>query len=168
MNTIKFLAISDTHLGEDASLLNHDLGLELFESNLKEIAGGRQVENVLLLGDITDQVLASQDTYSKSTKKFMGKVVSALDGKIDKVIFLFGNHDLNLFRTKVCGGHPHSKFSLHGLNTADNPCGEALRQLLLPDDIDFQFYIANPLYITQTSDRIFIFHHGHHRPDRAE
>ncbi|UCD88742.1 MAG: hypothetical protein JSW04_09750 [Desulfobacterales bacterium] len=75
---------------------------------------------------------------------------------------MFGNHDLSLFREFMCSGSSTSKFFLHGLSADGNPDVQRLKDLLVPSGLDIRFQIANPLYITQSDKKVYVFHHGHH------
>jgi predicted phosphodiesterase len=162
MAPLKFMCISDTHLGEQASLLNHKEGLDAFGNYLGEIAPDG-VENLILAGDITDQVLAATHEFSQATKAFVGMLSSIFGSNLNKIIFLFGNHDLNLFRDNICHGQSNSKFFVHGLNSEGNPDAAKIRKMLVPKSAkDVEFEIANPIYVSQSKNRFYIFHHGHH------
>lgn len=160
MKPLNYLCISDTHLGEDASLLNEDEGLDTLGGYLKEIAPNG-VKNLVLAGDITDAVLASKEMYLSKTKAFIQCLADNIP-YIKKITFMFGNHDLSLFREIMCSGSSNSKFFLHGLSADSNPDVQSLKDLLVPSGLDIRFQIANPLYVTQSERKVYVFHHGHH------
>lgn len=161
MAKLKFICISDTHLGEPTSLLNYTKGLNAFKEQLRIIAPDG-VERFVLAGDITDKVLASRKQIREKCHAFFRAVNEALSGKIDKFIFLFGNHDLNLFRENFCDNTFNSKFFVSDINTEKNPAGEKIRGLLMPEDVKTPLYVANPIYVTQGKKKTYVFHHGHH------
>lgn len=102
---LQFLAISDTHLGEDTSLLSFPHGLQRLWDALRgafadpgappsdggDLEGRICVEELILLGDIPDRTLSSTAQITTSTNAFMATLASALDVK--RVIYVPGNHD---------------------------------------------------------------------------
>jgi hypothetical protein len=103
---LQFLAISDTHLGEDTSLLGFPHGLQrLWEALRCAFGGGRPgghgdpgdpgdpvyVEELVLLGDIPDRTLSSTAQITTCTNAFMDTLASALD--VRRVVYVPGNHD---------------------------------------------------------------------------
>ena len=161
MESLRYLCISDTHLGEIASLLNHKEGLDCFDEFMSQTIAPNGVKKIILLGDITDAVLASDTEFGPSTQNFIRILHKHLvdDGKI---VFLFGNHDLRIFRDYICGGAGLSKYFVHGLGAEGNPDVGKIKKIVCPNDIDVPFEVANPFYIEQTDKKVYLFHHGHH------
>lgn len=79
---LQFLAISDTHLGEDPSLLNYPEGRVRLVEALGELFGkGAIVEEVGLMGDIPDRTLSSTQQMTSETRALVGALRSALNVK---------------------------------------------------------------------------------------
>jgi hypothetical protein len=161
MSPIELLFLSDAHLGEGPSLLNSDAGLAHFAEHLDIIVGGRSVDTLILGGDTVDQVMSRSQTYQARARAFFAMMLGKLTG-LQKIVYLFGNHDLNLFRTLFCNGEPTSRFFVSGIKEGGNPAVQALKAALVGTDVQVPLVVANPLYIQQTEGRVYLFHHGHH------
>jgi hypothetical protein len=109
---LKLLAISDTHLGEETSLLSFPRGLQHLWQTLSEDEGYEgfwepvfgeglkegekvEVEELVLVGDIPDRTLSSTSQISASTHAFSMMLGSALEVK--KAVYIPGNHDHSLW-----------------------------------------------------------------------
>ncbi|MFO0573204.1 MAG: metallophosphoesterase [Polyangia bacterium] len=97
---LQFLAISDTHLGEDTSLLGFPHGLQRLWEALRGAFGHARgddpgepvyVEELILLGDIPDRTLSSTAQITTCTNAFLDTLASALD--VRRVVYVPGNHD---------------------------------------------------------------------------
>jgi hypothetical protein len=157
---IKLLCLSDLHLGEGPSLLNSDDGLRCFAQHLDTIVAGQAVDTLVLAGDVVDQVLSSSETYEARAQAFFAATLPKLPG-LRKVVYLFGNHDLALFRTLFCDGQPTSRFFVTGVGEDGHPGVGRLKSRLL-GDVDLPFVVANPVYVEESERRVYVFHHGHH------
>jgi hypothetical protein len=157
---IKFLFLSDLHLGEGPSLLNADDGLRYFAEHLDAIVGGQAVDTLILGGDVVDQVLSSSATYEARARAFFAVTVPKLP-KLRRIVYLFGNHDLYLFRTLFCDGQPTSRFFVSGVDEHGHPAVGRLKSLLM-GDLDVPLAVANPIYVEESQERVYVFHHGHH------
>jgi hypothetical protein len=107
---LKLLAISDTHLGKETSLLSFPCGLRWLWKILAQDQGfwkpifpdfdpekeeKVEVDELILMGDIPDRTLSSTSRISSSTQAFNMMLESALD--IKKSIYIPGNHDHTLW-----------------------------------------------------------------------
>lgn len=108
---LQVLAISDTHLGEDHSLLSFPHGRRhlwkilrlVFGSDITCIGtpdphsqGNRfKVDELILLGDIADRTLSSTSQVIANTNAFCSMLASA--AQVKKLIYLPGNHDHTLW-----------------------------------------------------------------------
>jgi hypothetical protein len=165
MSNIEFLFLSDAHLGEGPSLLNSDAGLTHFSRHLDTILGQRSVDTLILGGDTVDQVMSRTQTYQARARSFFAMLLGKLSG-LQKIVYLFGNHDLNLFRTLFCNGESTSRFFVSGIKESGNAAVQTLKASLMGTDTQVPLVVANPLYIQQSERRVYLFHHGHHiRPD---
>lgn len=113
---LKLLAISDTHLGEETSLLSFPRGLQHLWSTLVEdpdfwqpIFGDWncsdervEVEDLVLVGDIVDRTLSSTSQISAHAHAFAMMLGDAL--KVKHAVYVPGNHDHTLW-TSFKGGH---------------------------------------------------------------
>ncbi len=115
---LKVLAISDTHLGEETSLLSFPQGLQQLWYALREKFGSGEkkfdaegkfeVEELVLLGDIPDTALASTSQATTHTNAFIQTLRSAAN--IEKIIYIPGNHDHTLwtnYRERRYGPNSH-------------------------------------------------------------
>ncbi len=71
---LKFLAISDTHLGEATSMLSYEQGSRHLANVIREHLGdgGRvEVERLILMGDIPERSHATPQEMLSSTHRFM-------------------------------------------------------------------------------------------------
>jgi len=107
-NKLKVLAISDTHLGEETSLLSFPRGLQQLWAIFHEDPNfwrpifpnfnpGEKVkvEEFILMGDIPDNTLSSTSQISACTHAFSMMLGSALE--IKKGVYVPGNHDHTLW-----------------------------------------------------------------------
>jgi hypothetical protein len=188
---LKFLVISDTHLGEETSLLCFPHGRRRLWSALCEIFGGGhpgvQVEELILLGDIPDRTLSSTSQIITHTNALMETLGSALD--VRRAVYLPGNHDHTIWssylrdrsgagtgitavdgETLVSGGK-----IVPGLEGAADPLlslffghpdGSPWRAVEAAGKLDF--VVANPIYARAFQGRTYVFTHGtHFRKDVA-
>ena len=189
MKNLKFLAISDTHLGEDTSLLTFPKGRQYLWKALQAQFGDEKtfdVEEVLLLGDIPDRTLSSTSQIVTNTNAFIQTMGSAAN--IKKGVYMLGNHDHTIWTkylrlrygadiesgitgpegdvlVKNGGAAPgRLKDSEHILSIFFGyPHGSSWRRIT--EDASFrsyQFAIANPLYAKKCNDKIYVFTHGTH------
>ncbi len=104
MKKLKILALSDLHLGEPESVLfNSEDRFNLIDITIRkiiEISKGDKIfdngiEQLVLIGDIVDLSVASDEEAYKNAKVFL---ISLLDKvNIDKIIYIPGNHDHHLW-----------------------------------------------------------------------
>ena len=101
---LKILAISDTHLGEDCSILSFPHGRQHLWKKLRESFGGAgkndngekfEIDELILIGDIPDRTLSSTSQIITHTNAFMRTLSSVANVK--KCIFVPGNHDHTLW-----------------------------------------------------------------------
>ena len=82
---LKLLAISDTHLGEDTSLLSFPRGRQHLWETLRKCFGEGdkkkrfEVEEAILLGDITDRTLYSKSQIITHTNALIQMLGDAAD-----------------------------------------------------------------------------------------
>ncbi|MEW6736255.1 MAG: metallophosphoesterase [Acidobacteriota bacterium] len=182
----QILVFSDTHLGEETSLLAFPHGCQHLWKVLREKFGEKaSIEEVVLVGDIPDRCLSSTSQIISNTNYFMNMLNSAL--KMKRVVYVPGNHDHTIwtdYRRRRYGeankygisapsgdliiskgkrSHEGSDEELLSIFFG-YPGGEYWRQIEGNGDFDFVF--TNPIYVKQINNRIFVFTHGtHFRPD---
>jgi hypothetical protein len=134
---LKLLAISDTHLGEETSLLSFPRGIQhvwttladdpdfwrpVFPDFVPDFEGGKkvEVEELVLVGDIPDRTLSSTSQISAHTHAFAMMLGSALD--IEKAVYVPGNHDHTLWTSLA----EANRSSGDGSSGITNPGGELL------------------------------------------
>jgi predicted MPP superfamily phosphohydrolase len=97
---LKFLVISDTHLGKETSLLSYPSGRQRLWKTLRETFSSNkrqkvEVDEMILLGDIPDRSLSSTAQIVTHTNAFIQMLGSAAN--IKKAVYLPGNHDHTLW-----------------------------------------------------------------------
>ncbi len=100
---LKLLAISDTHLGEDCSLLSYPQGRQCLWEALAKLPFDRGddnrilVEEMILIGDIPDRALSSTAQIITGTNQLVDTIGAILD--IKRGVYLPGNHDHTIWKT---------------------------------------------------------------------
>ncbi len=134
---LKLLAISDTHLGEETSVLTFPQGRWHLWQQLRRFFGGGegpeerfQVNELILLGDIPDRTLSSTSQIITHTNAFTCMLGSVAE--IRKGVYVPGNHDHTLWTNyrRVRYGENH----LYGITAREgeeiikngNPCAPNL------------------------------------------
>jgi hypothetical protein len=188
---LKFLALSDTHLGEDCSLLSFPHGRHHLWKTLREHFGQNaddqfDVDELILLGDTTDRTLSSTSQIITHANAFIQTLGSA--AHIKKGVFLPGNHEHTLWtsyhrqrdagRAAASVTGPEGEFIVRASRRVDkNQCGEELLTIFFGypsgstwraiaeekrDDQKLDFVVANPVYAKRTSKATYVFMHGAH------
>ena len=184
---LRFLAISDTHLGEDTSVLCFPHGRRRLWTALHELFGDcPEVDDLILLGDVPDRTLSSTSQIITQTNAFMQTLASALE--IRRIVYLPGNHDHTIWTDYAHARHGQGVASTAVTGEAIVEAGkvnpeaqEAATPLLSlflgwPDGSlwravegkPFDFAVANPIYAKAFGQRSYVFTHGtHFRKDVA-
>jgi hypothetical protein len=185
------LAISDTHLGEETSLLSFPRGLQqLWQTLAKDTDFWRpifpnfdpdervKVEDLVLVGDIPDRTLSSTSQISANTHAFAMMLGDALE--IERAVYVPGNHDHTLW-TGYHGAPGITNYSgkdvVRNGNCLDGRAEEIL-SIFLGYPIGwawwalksgehatadgFAFSIANPVYAKEVAGCTYAFAHGTH------
>lgn len=99
---LKILALSDTHLGEDVSLLSYPQGRQHLWKIIRTKLGDSteygdriDIDEMVLVGDIPDRALSSTAEIMTATNAFIQMIGSAANVK--KAIYVPGNHDHTLW-----------------------------------------------------------------------
>jgi hypothetical protein len=129
---LRVLAISDTHLGEETSLLSFPRGLQHLWETLRQdpvfwepvFPGFEeddmvQVDELVLVGDVADRTLSSTSQISANSHAFAMMVDSALDVK--QAVYVPGNHDHTLWT-----GYLDAARSRRGGSLITGPMGEEI------------------------------------------
>ena len=104
MKKLKILALSDLHLGEPESVLfNSGNDLNIIDATVKKIIelskGDKKyssgIEQLILIGDIADLSVAPDEEAYENVKVFLTSLIDKV--KIDKIIYIPGNHDHHLW-----------------------------------------------------------------------
>jgi hypothetical protein len=182
---LKFLAISDTHLGEETSLLCFPHGRRQLWKSLREVLGagdGRvSVDELILVGDIPDRTLSSTSQIITQTNAFMQTLGSALS--VRRAVYVPGNHDHTLWSDYQAARHgaPVGTTSVSGESIVIEgevvkdalPAAEPLLSLFfgwpegsqwrgIQDEKRLDFVISNPIYAAAHAGRTYVFAHGTH------
>jgi hypothetical protein len=185
---LKLLAISDTHLGEDTSLLSFPRGRQHLWKILRKFFGEGQnndrfeIEEAILLGDTTDRTLSSTSQIVANTNAFIQMLGGVAD--IKRGVFVPGNHEHTLWTdyhqrrdgngkyysvTKPSGELIVKKGERCDKNKSAEelltiffgyPSGSSWRTI--NDEKKFEFAIANPVYVKQINGQTYVFTHGTH------
>lgn len=179
--TIPLVAISDTHLGESTSLLCFDSGRARLADALRRHFGDDvAVEELILLGDISDSALSSTAEVQRDTRALLRLLGETLRPR--RVVYIPGNHDHRLWSgyARLVFGEPARTTDPGGevilpcgVRESDPAAGLFLSNFLAPDEqqaytAGFDFVVANPVYVPSVPGRsqTFVFTHGtHFRPD---
>ena len=102
MKKLKLLALSDLHLGEGEGLL-YNKGVNIIDTavnKIDELARGGNgfeggIDELVLIGDIVDLSEATEDEAYSNTIVFLTSLLEKV--KIDKIIYIAGNHDHHLW-----------------------------------------------------------------------
>ena len=104
---LQILAISDTHVGEDSSILTFPQGRQLLWQTLREFFGGPRenptdtyngkfnIDELILLGDIPDTALSSRSQIITHTNALIQMLGSAAN--VGTGIYVPGNHEHTLW-----------------------------------------------------------------------
>lgn len=187
MKKWKLLAISDTHLGEEASLLSHKAGLQHLHEALRIQLGGKlyekfEVEELILVGDILDRALSSTSEIMDQTYELMKTLMSV--AQIKRIIYIPGNHDHTIWTNYRNQNHieryisetpegdlifkngdysnvekAHDILSIFFGYSENNP--KKLWQNIIAENT-LEFIIANPVYAKKYGDHTYVFTHGTH------
>jgi hypothetical protein len=181
--TTEIIALSDTHLGDHASLLkDYDERWELCEF-LRAFTGGcggglAEVETVVLMGDIVERCLATRQDLAAAACDFMDTLFHSFN--IKELIYLPGNHDHTLWRDlarglnkpyevtpidqplKITPQSPAGQLDLAKIffnypkgSLCRDPSGDPARARL-----PTTFRVGNPFYHKVVNDRSYLFTHG--------
>ncbi len=181
---LKFLAISDAHLGEATSMLSYEQGRQHLANVIREHLGdgGRvEAECLIMMGDIPERSHATSEEMFSSTHGFMETMNGTVD--FEKAVYLPGNHDHVLW-TNYCKGL-HGKDAAYcitgpegdlvvrrGAREDYNSSAEELLSIIFEypsgpvwreveeQSIDIAF--ANPVYAERFGGRTYVFAHGTH------
>jgi hypothetical protein len=178
---LKFLVVSDTHVGESTSLLCFPQGRQRLWETLNSLLGPSvEVEDLILLGDIPDRTLSSTSQITTHTNELMRTLGSAIDVK--HVVYVPGNHDHTIwtaYQNEVHGqtsgstGLSGEDIVKAGAAVSDKPAvrdilsiffgypsGSAWRSVVNRKKLDVT--IANPVYAQPFNGRTYLFAHGTH------
>ncbi len=184
---LKFIAISDTHLGAEHSILSYIPGVDHLWESLRAQFGLSsnevlEVDELVLLGDIVDRTVSSLNRVQAQMRTFL----DGLNGRISsrKLVYVPGNHDhtiwTNYRESKYGPGSPYGITTPHGepvlkkgkicqvatgakelvsavLGYPDAAIWQKINGCVAPDVV-----WANPLYAKHTGDRTYVFAHGTH------
>ncbi len=185
---LKLIAISDTHLGEDTSLLSFPRGRQHLWKILRTFFGEGQnkkrfdIEEAILLGDTTDRALSSTSQIITNTNAFVQMLGGVAD--IRRGVFVPGNHEHTLwtnYHQRRDGNGKHYSVTKHsgeliikkGERCDKNGSAEELLTIFfgypsgsswqtIRNEKKFEFAIANPVYVRQINGQTYVFTHGTH------
>jgi hypothetical protein len=181
----KLMAISDTHLGEDCSLLSFPQARwHLWKTLRQKLGRGKKfsVDELVLVGDIPDRCLSSTSQIISHTNDFtemLGDVAT-----FRKAVYLIGNHDHSIwtnyrarrfgaakqygvsppkgFRVIQTGNLVAQKYESEILNLLFGYDKGSSWRAILKRKSEFHFAVAYPLYLKILDKRAYVFSHGVH------
>jgi len=128
---LKFLAISDTHLGEDCSLLSFPHGRQHLWRELRRAFSEKGdltqpfvVDELVLVGDIVERTLASTSQIITHGNAFVQTLGSA--ARIRRATYLIGNHERAGIWTEYLGRREGLKPGQLPIPDITGPEGELL------------------------------------------
>ncbi|CAN5662073.1 hypothetical protein BH24ACT22_BH24ACT22_06590 [soil metagenome] len=181
---LKYLAISDPHLGDSTSMLTYSEGRRhLCEVIRTHLGAGEPVEaeQLILLGDIPERSHATPDEMISSTHGFMEAMGEAVS--FEKAVYMPGNHDHTLWTAYCekrdgeeivgCITGPVGDPVVHeGVRKDPNDsAGEILSTIFefpegplwrTVEDNGLEIIFANPIYAERFGGRTYVFSHGTH------
>jgi hypothetical protein len=168
------LCLSDLHLGDNKSVLNDPKNVVRV---LDDLAGytNEHVGTLVLNGDIWEQCIPAGtmeenpgdgfcSSVAKASRFFFGTLFQKI--RVDKVVWVPGNHDLSLWKRLSDAGSLPFYTSSDGEMVLGSSSGEAKRffDVLLGDNAPL-FDVAYPLYIADKAPGddfpYVMFTHGH-------
>lgn len=181
---LKFLAISDTHLGEKTSLLSYPQGRRHVANAIREHLGdgGRvPVDTLVLMGDIPERSHATPPVMLESTHGFVETLAGAVD--FENVVYMPGNHDHVLW-TGYCKGRRGGDASYcitapggdvileEGVRVSESDGADELLSIVFEhpsgalwraiSERGVGITFANPFYAERFCGRTYVFTHGTH------
>ncbi|MGB3635644.1 MAG: metallophosphoesterase [Rubrobacteraceae bacterium] len=181
---LKYLAISDAHLGDATSILSYPQGRRhLCDVIRTHLGDGEKVEaeQLILLGDIPERSHATPDEMLSATHGFMEVLGEAVS--FEKAVYMPGNHDHTLWTSYCeklygqevvgCITDPAGDPVVQGGERVDpnDSAGELLSTIFeYPDEPLWKaiegegqdIVFANPLYAERFNGRTYVFSHGTH------
>ncbi len=181
---LKFLSISDAHLGEATSMLSYEQGVQHLANVIRDHLGdgGKvEAERLILMGDIPERSHATPEEMLSSTHRFMETMNAAVD--FEKAVYLPGNHDHVLW-TNYCKDL-HGRDATHcitepegdevvrrGVRKDRNDSAEELLSIIFEhplgpvwreiEEKERDISFANPVYAERFGGRTYVFAHGTH------
>ncbi len=182
----KIVAFSDTHLGEDNSLLSFPHGRQHLWKSIREllkIDEKIEVDELILLGDIPDRTLSSTSQIITHTNAFVRTLGSLFE--IKRAIYIPGNHDHTIWTDyRSCRYGRRRKYGItppsgeiivdNGQIVVSKPkCIKTILNLFFGYPVgslwrsikgkrSLSFFLSNPLYATVFRERLYVFTHGTH------
>lgn len=181
---LKFLAISDTHLGEKTSLLSYPQGQRHVANTIRDHLGDGgtvAVDTLVLMGDIPERSHATPPVMLESTHGFMRALAGAVD--FGKVVYMPGNHDHVLWTgycKRRCGGDASycitapggDVIAEKGVRVTEDDGADELLSIVFEHPSGSLWHgmsergvgitFANPLYAERFGGRTYVFTHGTH------
>ena len=172
MKKIKALALSDLHLGEPEGLLynsNDEFNLiDIMINKISELSKGDGVfdsgiEQLILIGDIVELPEATDEEAYANTKFFLTSLLDKV--KIDKIIYIPGNHDHHLWVELLKIEHGKNDYRDCSPKTQiDSSLSEKsfFIERCLPNNYPSEkVEIKYPNYRFETENAYYFFDHGH-------
>ena len=172
MRKLKILALSDLHLGEPESVLfNSEDRFNLIDITIKkiiEISKGDKkfddgIEQLILIGDIVDLSVASDEEAYKNAKIFLTSLLDKVD--IDKIIYIPGNHDHHLWveLLKKEYGKDNFRDCFPKIKVDSSILNKEIfiKNCLQSDYPAERIEIYYPNYRFETDTAFYFFNHGH-------
>ena len=163
--SVKFICISDLHLGEPEGLLYHkdkyniiDIAVQKIQDCAKANDGAAHTERLILNGDIVDWAMAKVAEATENAQYVFKKLFEMVS--VDEVIIIPGNHDHHLWVEAVEHfiGKKFTQCTKTGLFEDKD---KFFSRYVFPDTFSGKAWMAYPDYVYEDENNYFLFHHGH-------
>jgi len=172
MKKLKILALSDLHLGEPESVLfNSGDRFNLIDITIKKIIelskGDKEydsgIEQLILIGDIADLSVASDEEAYENVKIFLTSLLDKVN--TDKIIYIPGNHDHHLWveLLKKEYGKDNFRDCFPKIKVDSSILNKEIfiKNCLQSDCPTEKIEIYYPNYRFETDSSFYFFDHGH-------
>jgi len=158
--TGKIIAISDTHFGDKAQMLDNQRLVDRF---IEALEGRGPVAELILLGDVLDLWMKTEVPALRDAKYFIDRLSQL--SNVKKVLYIPGNHDyqmfLDAFRLEVDVSVMQGDLSIPKFSPA-RAYGETILTGIAHPKAKVHFSMVYPYVARTVGGKDVVFTHGHH------
>ena len=156
----RIVVLSDIHLGDSRSTLQKP---EVVDALIKELNGGKKIDELILLGDILDLAFSTFHDVIDRARTFFDQISTLNAGKF---IYIPGNHDYHIWLLHIEKRDIIEPVQNEGLPKLPDYMGQFINgepffSEVLPEDLEEKLEIRYPNYECEISGTRYFFHHGH-------